>query len=208
MYGLSKSEERLLKSLRTPEKIQDFLDTIPTNFEHNGDTCLSPRRVLRERHAHCMEGAMFAALALRFQGHPPLVMDLKVEGNDDDHIVTPFKMRGCWGAISKTNHAVVRYRDPVYRTLRELVMSYFHEYTTDEGRKILRCYSRPVNLARFDARRWMTSEDDLFYIPHFIDEAPHYDLLTSAQEKLIRRADAMERTVGTMLEWNPRGRNY
>jgi len=206
MYGLSSSELRILKPLRTPEKIQDFLDTIPTNFEENGDTCMSPRRVLRERKAHCMEGAMLAALALRLLGQKPLVIDLKVEGEDDDHIVALFTYREYIGAISKTNHGSVRYRDPVYRTLREFVMSYFHEYTDTKGKKILRSYSRPIDLSRFDGHGWITAEDDVYYIPTYIDDAHHYELLTSSHARILRPADSMERKLGEMLEWERKGK--
>lgn len=204
MYELTPKELRILRALRTPEKIQDFLDTLPTNFEENGETCMSPRRVLRERVAHCMEGAMLAALALRIAGQKPLVMDLKVTGNDADHIVTLFQYRDHYGAISKTNHGTVRYRDPIYRTLRELAMSYFHEYSDEQGKKILRWYSRPVDLSRFDQQGWMTTEDDVFYIPEYIDDVRHYDMLTKPQIALLRRADPMERKLGAMLEWKPR----
>lgn len=201
MYSLSPSELRTLKPLTTPVKIQDFLDTLPTNFEQHGETCMSPRRVLKERKAHCMEGAMLSALCLRLIGHPPLVLDLKVASKDDDHIVTPFKIKSHWGAISKTNHGTVRYRDPVYRTLRELVMSYFHEYTDAKGYKVLRWYSRTIDLSRFDKRSWMTAEEDVFYIPEYIDHVKHYEIVTPAQKKLLRRADKMERKLGNMLEW-------
>ncbi len=204
MYGLSPSELRILKPLATPVKIQDFLDTLPTNFEVHGETCMSPRRVLKHRTAHCMEGAMFAALALRLIGHPPLVMDLKVASKDDDHVVTPFKVKGHWGAISKTNHGVVRYRDPVYRTLRELVMSYFHEYTDTKGYKVLRWYSHPVDLSRFDKDGWVTSEEELFQIPQYVDSVRHYELTMPAQRKMLRRADKMERRLGSIVEWKPR----
>ncbi len=201
MFGLTSAELKTLKELRTPEKIQDFLDTFPTNFEEKGETCMSPRRVLQEKKAHCMEGAMLAALALRLTGQKPLVMDLKVAGNDDDHIVTLFYYKEHVGAISKTNHGTVRYRDPIYRTLRELAMSYFHEYSDNEGKKILRWYSKPVDLSRFDAQHWMTDDKDVFYIPHYIDTVAHYPLLKHAHTPILRRADAMERKIGAMLEW-------
>lgn len=201
MYGLSSDELGILKPLKTPEHIQDFLDTIPTNFEENGDTCMSPRRVLQEKVAHCMEGAMLAALALRLIGQKPLVMDLKVEGEDDDHIVTLFRHGKHWGAISKTNHGTVRYRDPIYRTLRELALSYFHEYTNEKGHKVLRLYSKPIDLSQFDTLGWMTDEQNVFYIPAAIDDAHHYDLITASQTKVLRPADAMERKLGEMLEW-------
>jgi hypothetical protein len=126
MYNLSASELRQLKKLSTPAKIQDFLNTLPFNFELDGDTCQSPRQVLRSGTAHCLEGAMLAALALRLQGHKPLLMDLKsINGIDDDHVAALFKLRGRWGCITKTNHAVLRYREPIYLNLRELAMSFF-----------------------------------------------------------------------------------
>lgn len=201
MYGLTSAELTILKRLNTPIKIQNFLDTLPTNFEKHGETCFSPRKVLRERKAHCMEGAMLAALALRVNGHKPLVMDLKVASKEDDHVITPFRDKDCWGAISKTNHALVRYRDPIYRTLRELVMSYFHEYTDEKGKKVLRWYSRPLDLSRFDAEGWMTSEEDVFYIPQYLDTVQHYPLITKSQTKVLRPSDRMELIIGSMLEW-------
>jgi len=201
MKGLSPAELKILKRLNTPIKIQDFLDTLPTNFEHGGETCFSPRKVLRERKAHCMEGAMLAALALRVHGHKPWVLDLKVASSEDDHVVTPFTIKGYWGAISKTNHVLVRYRDPIYRTLRELVMSYFHEYTDTKGKKVLRWYSKPLDLSRFDSQGWMTSEEDVFYIPQYLDTIRHYPLITKSQDKLLRPADRMELKIGAMLEW-------
>lgn len=204
MFGLTKNELKILRALKTPVKIQDFLDSIPINFEEGGETCLSPRRVLRERRAHCMEGAMLAALALRLNGYKPLVMDLKVTDDDDDHVVAVFQEKGHWGAISKTNHGTIRYRDPVYRTVRELVMSYFHEYTIPKGDKVLRSYTRPLSLARFDKRGWMTSEEDVWYVPHFVDDARHYPVVNRKQIARLRKADAMERKLGNLLEWKPK----
>lgn len=206
MYGLTSHELKLLRSLRTPKKIQDFLDTLPINFEDGGDTCMSPRKVLETRTAHCMEGAMLAALALRLAGHKPLVMDLKVTDDDYDHVVALFQEHGCWGAISKTNHGTLRYRDPIYKSIRELAMSYFHEYTTKSGKKVLRSYSRPVDLSRFDTRGWMTQEDDVWYVPEAIDDAKHYKILSPAQTKNLRPSDAMERTLGSLLEWKAQGK--
>lgn len=201
MFGLSAHELRILKKFDTPEKIQDFLDSLPMNFEKHGETYMSPRRVLCERTAHCMEGAMLAAVALRLHGQKPLVMDLKVTDADDDHVVAVFKKFGCFGAISKTNHGTVRFRDPVYTTLRELAMSYFHEYTAPNGDKILRSYSHAVDLSRFDSRGWMTAEENVHYIPEYIDRVRHYPLVSSAQIKTLRRADSMERKIGAVLEW-------
>lgn len=201
MFGLSTKELRILRRLNTPRKIQDFLETIPANFEPEGDTCLSPRRVLRERRAHCIEAAMLAALALRINGHAPLVLDLTSAPHDEDHVIVPFQQNNCWGAISKSNHAILRYRDPVYRTIRELVMSYFNEYLDGHGRKTLRSYSRPVNLSRFDAHGWMTSEDDVWLIAEHLADVPHIPLLTSAQLASLRRADGIERRALMLLQW-------
>jgi hypothetical protein len=203
MYGLDSHEVRRLRPLRTPRAIQDFLDRIPMNFERGGETCLSPRRVLREWRAHCMEGAMLAALALRLIGHRPLVLDLKAIEEDDDHVVAVFQERGYWGAISKTNHGVLRYREPVYRSVRELAMSFFHEYFLDDGRKTLRWYSRPVDLSRFDEREWMTAEEGVWYIPEYVDAARHYPILTPSQIRTLRRADPIERKMGRIVEWKP-----
>ena len=202
MHGLTNTELRLLRKLDTPIKIQDFLDTLPINFEKHGETYMSPRRVLRERKAHCMEGAMLAALALRIAGQKPLIVDLRTtDADDDDHAIAVFRKDGHWGAISKTNHATIRYRDPVYTTIRELVMSYFHEYTDPKGKKILRTYTNPVDLSRFDKRGWMTTEEELWYVPEYLESARHYRLLTRSQINVLRRADAMERKIGAVTEW-------
>ncbi|MDZ4229602.1 MAG: hypothetical protein U1C53_00510, partial [Candidatus Veblenbacteria bacterium] len=157
MFGLTAGELRVLTRPKTPAAIQDFLETIPINFEEEGETLLSPRRVLRERSCHCTEGALLGALMLRLQGYQPLVVDLRSVWQDEDHLVAVWRQRGRWGALSKTNHAVLRYREPVYRDIRELALSYFHEYFTNNGVKTLRSYSLPVNLKRFDARGWATA---------------------------------------------------
>lgn len=201
MYDLTPRELKILRALNTPKKIQDFLNTLPQNQEKKGETCMSPRRVLREHTAHCMEGAMLAAVALRLAGFKPLVMDLQSSKRDLDHVVAVFQMDGCWGAISKTNHGVLRYREPIYKTLRELAMSYFHEYFLNDGQKTLRSYSDPVDLSRFDSKGWVTAEKDLWYIPRFIDNAKHYPLLTRAQIARLRKADAIEREMGKLTEW-------
>ncbi len=154
-YGLTRAELATLRRLRRPEKIQDFLDQkVGYNKEHEGETCRGPRRVLRDRVAHCMEGALLAAAALRVQGRPPLIVDLAAV-RDTDHILTVFQERGHWGAIAKSNYSGLRFREPVYRTLRELVMSILRALRHPGGEKTLRAYSRPVNLGRFDGIDWM-----------------------------------------------------
>ncbi|MEK7546513.1 MAG: hypothetical protein AAB554_05630 [Patescibacteria group bacterium] len=202
LRDLTRDERKILRALDAPWKIQDFLNATPTNHEPDGDTCLSPRRVLRERRAHCMEGAMLAALALRFHGEPPLVVDMMGAPDDCAHVVAVFKRRGHWGAISKTNHSVLRYREPIYRTMRELMMSYFHEYSSQAtGKKTLRSYSAPVDLSRFDKLGWMTSEDDVWEIPEYLADVRHAPLITRAQIASLRKADPMELRVGEILEW-------
>ena len=201
MYGLTKDELRLLRGLDSPGKIQDYLDRIPVNREPEGDTCLSPRRVIRERRAHCIEGAMLAALALRLAGQPPLLLDLTSSPRDFDHVVALFKRHGCWGAISKTNHAVLRYREPVYRTVRELVLSYFHEYFNEGGYKTLRSYSPPVNLSRFDKLGWATNEDDNWFVAQYLADVRHVPLLTRSQIATLRKAHPTEIKAGDIVEW-------
>ncbi len=179
----------MLRKLSSPARIQQFLDAeIGYNKEEHGDTCRSPRRVLRDRVAHCMEGALFAAAALRVLGFPPLIVDLE-SVRDDDHIVAVFRQRGCWGAIAKSNYAGLRFREPVYRTLRELAMSYFEHYYNLAGEKTLRAYSRPVNLSRFDSIAWMTAEEDLWVIPEYLNTIPHRRLLTPEMERRLNRID-------------------
>src|SRR5262245_40563625 len=135
------SELAILRRVDTPAKIQKFLDCdLDYNKERDGETCRSPRRVLRDRTAQCMEGALFAAAALRVQGFPPLLVDLE-SVRDDDHVIAVFRQRGHWGAVAKSNYAGLRFRSPVYRTLRELVMSYFEHYYNPAGEKTLRAYS-------------------------------------------------------------------
>ena len=204
MFGFTKSELRTFRSLNTPPKIQDFLETIPINFEKNGDTCFSPRMVLKSWRCHCIEGALFAAACLRMNGYLPLIIDLEANSHDDDHVIAVFKQHGHWGAISKTNHAILRYREPVYRSIRELVMSYFSEYTNDEGTLNLRSFSGLVNLSRFDARGWMTAEEDVWYIPEYLVHCRHYRILTPAMTLGLRKADPLVILSRKLEQWKSR----
>lgn len=204
MLGLSADELAILKQLSTPQKIQDYLDGLPQNFEKNGETYLSPRRVLREQKAHCIEGALLAAVALWLQGERPLLLDLKTIDIeiDSDHVVALYKKNGYWGAISKTNHAVLRYRDPIYKTVRELALSYFHEYfLTTDGKKTLRSYSRPVSLKKFGIK-WITSEEDLSHIAEALDTVTHFPLIPKGHEQYLRPASPVERKASGIPEWN------
>lgn len=201
MFGFTREELAILNKLKTPAKIQDFLNSIPANFEPNGDELKSPRRVLRENTAHCIEGALLAAAALRLHGQEPLLMDLKSAASDKDHVVALFRSNGYWGAMSKTNHGVLRYREPIYKTPRELALSYFHEYFLDDGTKTLRSYSVPFDLSRFDHHHWMTSEEDLWDIGAALDDARHVPLLPRTHIPRMRKADLIEREMGKMTEW-------
>jgi hypothetical protein len=201
MFGLTKKESAVFKKLTTPIKIQDFLDSLPRNFEKHGATCMSPRRVLREKKMHCIEGAFLAAAALWLNGEEPLVMDFKAALGDDDHVIAVYKRHGYWGAISKTNHYSLRFRDPVYKTIRELAMSYFHEYLHDDnGRKTLRAYSIPVNLKKF-GKKWITAEEDLIDIAWEIDRAKHFLIAPKKNLRLIRQISKIERKVNKLVEW-------
>ena len=158
--GLTRAEFAVLRRLSTPQKIQAFLYGLKQNFELHGDTCRPVRVVLRTRSAHCIEGAMLAACALWVHGRPPLLMDMRAV-RDFDHVVTLIRRNGCWGAISKTNAIGLRWRDPVYRSLRELAMSYFHEYTNKIEHKTLREYSIPFDLRAIDPKIWVSGEKNL-----------------------------------------------
>lgn len=197
----SKKEIGFFKKLNSAKKIQDFLNRLKINFEKQGDTCYSPRFVIKKKMAHCMEGAMLAAAALEFHGQRPQVLDLRSADHDFDHVVAVFKQFGCFGAISKTNHAVLRYREPIYKSIRELAISYFHEYFDDNGRKTLREYSRPFDLSYFDKLEWRTSPQNLFVIPDYLDEIKHYPILSRAQIRNLRKADAIEIKAGKLVEW-------
>jgi hypothetical protein len=206
--GFSASELRTLQALKTPARIQSFLNELGANFEENGDTCYSPRTVLREGRAHCVEGAVLGAAALRLQGRPATILELLTTADDDPHVIAVFRDENCWGAVGKTNHAVLRYRDAVYRTLRELVMSFFHEYFLNvNGAKTLRSYTRPMNLARFDSRGWPISERDIDYIPRQLERARHYELLSDSQVSRLRPADDIEVQAGKLVVERPPSSN-
>lgn len=200
--GLTKSEFAILRRLSTPQKIQAFVDAIPQNFELGGETCLSVRETLRQRRALCIEGAMVAAAALWVHGEPPLLMDLHAE-RDWDHIVTLFRRNGCWGAISKTNTPVLRWRDPVYRSLRELAMSYMHEYTNKRYQKTLRSYSVAFDLRRLAPEEWVTKKKSCWDVGYAIDDARHYPLVTRRQARQLRLRDPIEREAQALRLHKP-----
>ena len=195
-----------MQKLNTPGKVQDFLNGLKFNFEIGGETLKSPVMVLRTKNAHCLEGALFGAFMLSRLPHgglTPYVLHLKSIKDDYDHVIAPFKMRGLWGALSKTNHAVLRYREPIYRNIRELVMSYFHEYFLNSGKKTLRQYSKLLNLNTFP-KDWMMQEDNLWDIDKKLDKIKHYDIAPGKILKNLRKADKVEIEAGKIVEYRKR----
>jgi hypothetical protein len=196
--GIDHANWKVLKSLNTPEKIQDYLNSLPFNFEKSGETYRSVNEAMKKHRAHCFEGALIAAAALWLQGEKPLLIDLYTNKKDIDHVVVPFQKDGYWGAISKTNHAVLRYREPVYKSVRELVMSYFHEYFLPDGKKTLVSYSRPFDLRR-TKYNWLSSRKNLFDL---VDELDTYLHVPIIEKKLkFRKADGIEIKAGKIVEY-------
>jgi len=188
MTSWTKAELRLLRKLGTPMKVQLYLNGL--GYDAVPGTA-SPRRIMRERRANCFEGALLAAAALRQQGRPPLIVDMRAV-NDDDHVIAVFREGGRWGAVAKSNFTTIRFREPVYRTVRELVLSYFDFFFNSLGEKTLREYSRPMSLRRFDRDDWMTTKDDISDIGDALDAVKHYKILTPGQ---VRRLEPMDKDV-------------
>ena len=182
---MSPAELRTLRSLNTPAKIQRFVDALTYQY---ADTAGSPRKVLRERKGHCLEGALVAAAALRVIGYPPLLMDLEAV-RDDDHVLAIYRERGLWGSIAKSNYAGLRFRAPIYRTLREFALSYFENDYNLRGERTLRAYSVPVNLSRLDGKNWMTSEEDVWSVTDLLIDARHFDLVPDKVARSLPRVD-------------------
>lgn len=180
----TKDEIKFLKTLNGTDKIQDFLDSIDYNPRYE---CRSPRWIIRKRSAHCFEGALFAAAAMEFIGYKPLLVDMK-SYNDDDHVIAVFRDHGYWGAVAKSNFTTLRFREPVYRTLRELIMSYFDFYFNLKGDKSLRSYSRPLDLTIYNSRHWTTTDDDLEYIGDKLESLHHYPIIDDRMISNLKRA--------------------
>ena len=183
--GFTPRELQKLRSLKDPYGIQRLLDDMPY---HLADTAWSPRRVLTENTSHCLEGAIFAAAALRANGYPPLLVDLEAD-RDTDHVLAVYRRNGLWGAVAKSNYAGCRYREPVYRTIRELALSYFNIYFNLRRERTLRRYSRPVNLARFDRKNWMTTDKPIWFIVYYLLEISHTPLFTPRVAAQLHRID-------------------
>jgi hypothetical protein len=198
---LTPAEHRLFARLDTLQKIQTFVEKLPPNFELQGDTMLSPRRVMKARTAHCAEAALFAAAVLAFHGKPAWLMDIQALPSDQDHIVTLFRERGLWGAISKTNHAILRWRDPIYRSPRELLMSYAHEYCLNNGKKSMLAFSKPFSLTRFAPKRWVIAPEDLHWLMDELDASPHVPLAPKHALQRRRRSTRVELKSQDVVEW-------
>ncbi len=198
--GLTPAEFAVLARLDTPQKIQAYLYRLRQNFELDGETCRPVRHVLRHGVAHCIEGAMLAACALWVHGEPPLIMDMRAV-QDFDHVVAVFRRHGRWGAISKTNGIGLRWRDPVYESLRELAMSYFHEYTNRRDHKTLREYSVPFDLRRVDPEIWVTGEKNCWFVAEELDRLRHFPLMRARHLKSVLRRDPFERRASALLQY-------
>lgn len=198
--GLTPAEYAVLQRLDTPQKIQEFLYGLRQNFELAGDTCRPVCHVLRQRTAHCIEGAMLAACALWVHGEPPLVMDMRAV-RDFDHVVALFRRHGRWGAISKTNGIGLRWRDPVYGSLRELAMSYFHEYTNRRDHKTLREYSVPFDLRRIAPEIWVTGDKPAWSVAEQLDRIKHFKLIDGRHLPAVTRRDPFERRASALLQY-------
>ena len=189
-----------LRRLTTPAKIQDFLNAIPFNFEKNGPELSSPFATIQKNRAHCFEGALLGAYLLQQINIKPYLVHLKARKPDYDHVITVFKIGTLWGALSKTNHAVLRYREPLYTSVRELVMSYFHEYFLDNGTKTLESYSDPLDLDLFEDD-WTNTDESLWGIDEELDRIKHHTLVPAWYRRKLRKADPVERTAGKVVEY-------
>jgi hypothetical protein len=200
MNSFTKKEKALLMKLNTSEKVQDFLNGLRFNFEPHGETLKSPLFSLRQKNAHCLEGALLGAYMLSRHGFKPYLMVLRSTKKDFDHVIVPFKVGKFWGALSKTNHAVLRYREPIYKNIRELAMSYFHEYFLNDGTKTMRQYSALLNLNNFE-KDWPTEESNLWGIDEELDKIKYFDIVPKNYLKKLRKADKIEIQAGKIVEW-------
>jgi hypothetical protein len=210
---LSPTELALIKKLSTPTKVQNFLDSFPVNFSKIGESVQSPAQVLKNKRAHCIEGAILAAAALGLNGRPGWLLDLRAGNDDEDHVVALFKENGLWGAISKTNHPQLRWRDPIYKSVRELAMSYVNEYflwdithnkvkvsKNKKGKKTLREYSKPFDITKFDPSLWWNATD-LDWLAEKLDDSPHLPLFPKSAIKNLRKASSVEIEAAKLIDW-------
>ena len=180
----TKEEQRFLKRFTDPWSVQEYLDSISYNPEYE---TRSPRWVIKKKSAHCFEGALTAAAILEYLGFPPLIVDMRAF-NDDDHVIAVFREERFWGAVAKSNFTSLRYREPVYRSLRELIMSYFDFFFNVKGEKTLRSYSKPFDLSFYASSYWETTDDDLDFIGDKIESIHHYPVVDDQMIKKLKIA--------------------
>jgi hypothetical protein len=191
--ALSERERRAIAGLANPARIQAFLDRLAYSTD---EAYRCPLRVLRERTAMCFDGALVGAALLRIIGHPPLILDMVPNNRDDDHVIALYKVDGYWGAIAKSNFVGLRFREPVYRTLRELVMSYFDQFYNLAAEKTMRAYTRPLNLKTLDRYDWMTSDAHLDRIVDRLDELQRIPVITKRQSSRLALVDRRSYEAG------------
>jgi hypothetical protein len=196
-FDFSERETDVLSQLATPEKIQKHLDSIDYDLGKKGDFRRSPRAVMKDKKADCFEGALLAAAALRFHRYPPVIVDLAAV-RDDDHVLAVFKRFGRWGAVAKSKYTGLGYREPIYRSIRELALSYFEDYFNLAGEKTLRRYSGPVNLVMFDHAHWMTTEKSVLFIAEHLVKVRHMSLLTRAMIRNLGRVTRIQKEAGEL----------
>jgi len=194
LSAFSREQRAVLRRLDSPFKIQAYLDSVAYPAD---DFNRSPLRVMVDRKANCFDGALFAAFALARLGHPPRLVDMFAD-NDDDHLLAPFRVRGAWGAIAKSNYVGLRFRDPVYRSLRELVMSYFEPFFNMLGEKTLRSYTRPISLRQFDRLGWVTEQAALGVVAEHTEKVPRIPLLTNAMVRGLTPVDGRSYKAGRL----------
>lgn len=203
--GLTRSQATRLAGLRTPERIQDFVNALRWNLEREGQTARSVAQTLRNGEAHCIEAAFVAACGLWLAGEPPLLMDMGAARGDVDHVVALFRRHGCWGAISKSNSPFLRYRDPIYRSLRELSLSFFPQYVK-KRRKTLRTYSVAFDLRRVDPGLWVTHPGFCHEVVDALTAARHFRILPLEADLVLRPIDEIEARSNLLRDHPPRGR--
>ena len=165
----TRREWEIVQTYRTPESVQQFLRDIPYNRELAGETCFSFRRVLREHRAHCLEGALVAAVILEQHGYPPVVVS--IESQDKlDHVLLVFKRNGHLGSVARSRDIGLHGRKPVFRTVRDLVMSYFEPYVDSTGRITGYAVSNLYDLGNYD---WRLSLRNVRKVERHLQDIPH-----------------------------------
>jgi len=188
--GFNKERLRLLCSLDTPGRVQDFIDYRLVYNDDKPDTCFSALEVLKRGRAHCLEGALLAAAAFLFHGRPALLLDLRANARDDDHVIAPFRESGRWGAVALSRFCGLRYREPVYGSPAELARSYFDFYYNNRGEKTLREFSSPLDIRKLRPG-WLDSDKNVFFVSRRLDAVRHYKVLGRGQEEKLRKADSL-----------------